>query len=122
MKIEFILLAISLTTIVALLFSINYTAGIVWRVEKKLDVSYKFFLLGVIFIFLAECLDLYYSADNYLLSAIIVKTLRLLFALCFLRGIVVMRRIVRKLDGEIEDKKKKKLQKNSKFSQKKVKK
>lgn len=107
MKIEFIFLAINTATIIFLLLSIIYTAGVVWRVEKKLDTSYKFFLLAIIFLFIAELLNLYYAIDSALEIAIAVKTLRMLFAFCFLTGIIIMRRIVRKLDGELNNKKNK---------------
>ena len=86
-------------TIGALLLSIIYTAGVVWRVEKELDISYKFFLAAIIFLLIAEVTSLY-PANNVLLFALIVKILRMLFTLCFLSGVLLMRDIVQKFDGE----------------------
>ena len=97
---EKIFFSVNAITIISLLFAIIFTAGIVWRVEKKLDISYKFFLTSVILLFLAEILDLYYSIDNQINIALIVKSLRMLFAIFFLVGVLFMRNIVRDLDGE----------------------
>jgi hypothetical protein len=91
------------TIIVAtLLFSIIFTAGVVWRVEKRLDISYKFFLAAIVCVFMAEVLDLYYTLDSQVTIALLVKTLRMFFAIFFLTGVLFMRNILRKLDGEKE--------------------
>ncbi len=87
-------------TIISLLLAIIFTAGIVWRVEKKLDISYKFFLTAIILLLAAEILDLYYGIDNQIKIALIVKSLRMFFALFFLTGVLFMRNIVREMDGE----------------------
>ncbi len=87
-------------TIAALLLAIAYTAGIVWRTENELDVSYKFFLAGVVFLLIAEVADLYYAIDRQMIIALLIKILKALFAVCFLVGTLFMRDIMRKLDGE----------------------
>ena len=97
---ENVFLTINIITIGALLLSIVYTAGIVWRVEMKLDISYKFLLAAVIFIVLAELVDSYYGFSNVIFWSFIVKALRMLFAVSFLAGVLFMRNIVRSLDGE----------------------
>jgi hypothetical protein len=97
---ETIFIGVNTITIGSLLLAIIFTAGVVWRVEMKLDISYKFFLAAVIFLLLAEVLDLYYSIDNSAVIALGVKTLRMLFAIGFLSGVLFMRKIVRDLDGE----------------------
>jgi hypothetical protein len=91
---------VNAVTIGALLLSIIYTAGVVWRVEMKLDVSYKFFLAGIIFLLLAEALSLYYPGAEMLKIALVVKVFRLIFALCFLLGVIFMRNLIRCMDGE----------------------
>jgi hypothetical protein len=48
----------------------------------------------------AEVLDLYYTLDNQAMIALLVKVLRMFFAISFLTGILFMRNILRKLDGE----------------------
>jgi intracellular septation protein A len=97
---ENMLFGINAITIATLLLAIIFTAGIVWRVEKKLDISYKFFLTAIIFLLAAEVLDLYYGLDNQAYIALAVKALRMFFALFFLAGVLFMRKIVRDLDGE----------------------
>jgi len=87
-------------TIASLLLAIVFTAGIVWRTEKELYASYKFFLAGVVILLFAEIADLYYAIDKQIIIALIIKILRALFATCFLIGTLLMRDIVRKLDGE----------------------
>jgi hypothetical protein len=101
MNMHFSFLAINIITIIALLLSIIYTAGVVWRVEMELDISYKFFLAGIIILLIAEILNLYPSQDTLALS-LTVKTLRMIFTLFFLTGVLLMRDIVRKIDGEKE--------------------
>jgi hypothetical protein len=97
---EKIFFSVNAVTIISLLLAIIFTAGVVWRVEKKLDISYKFFLTAVVLLFGAEILDLYYSIDNQINIALIVKSLRMFFALFFLIGVLFMRNIVREMDGE----------------------
>ena len=97
---EKIFLGVNAITIASLLLAIIFTAGIVWRVEKKLDISYKFFLVAIVFLLAAESLDLYYGVDNHMNIALVVKSLRMLFAVFFLTGVLFMRNIVRNLDGE----------------------
>jgi hypothetical protein len=99
---ENVFIGINAATIISLFLAIIFTAGVVWRVEMKLDISYKFFLAAVIFLLLAEILDLYYAIDNSAIIALGVKILRMLFALGFLSGVLFMRKIVRDLDGEIK--------------------
>lgn len=86
--------------IVVSLFSIIYTAGVVWRVEKKLDISYKFFLSAIIAFTLSEIISLLYFQGRSWVADVSLA-LKLLFALFFLKGILTMRRMVRVMDGEI---------------------
>ena len=97
---EKLFLGINIFSIALILLSIIFTAGVVWRVEKKLDISYKFFLIAIVVLLVAEILDLYYGIDNQIKIALAVKLLRAFFALFFLVGVLFMRKIVRDLDGE----------------------
>jgi len=99
MNLELIMFVLNCVIVGALLLSIIYTAGVVWRVEKELDISYKFFLAAIIFLTAAEIAGLF-SPQNALALALGVKILRTLFTVCFLAGVLLMRDIVRKLDGE----------------------
>jgi hypothetical protein len=101
---ENIFWGINIATIIIISLSIVYTAGVVWRVEMELDISYKFFLAAIVLLLLAELSDFYYSLDNGFFWIIIVKSLRMLFAVNFLIGILLMRKIVRRLDGEKSEK------------------
>lgn len=90
--------------IVVSLFSIIYTAGVVWRVEKKLDISYKFFLSAIIAFTLSEIIGLFRFQERAWVAEAALP-LKLLFALLFLKGILTMRRMVRVMDGEINPEK-----------------
>lgn len=100
MNIDVINLLLKVLEIFLLSISVVFMLGVVWRVEKKLDVSYKFFLAAIICLFIAEVLDLYYTLDNQVMIALLVKTSRMFFAIFFLTGVLFMRNILRKLDGE----------------------
>jgi hypothetical protein len=100
MNLELIFLGVNTTTLAALLLSIIFTAGVVWRVEMKLDISYKFFLAAIIFLLGAEILDQYYPLSDAAQIALVIKILRMLFAICFLIGALFIRNIIRKMDGE----------------------
>jgi hypothetical protein len=99
MRVELITIITHGLIIILALFSVIYTFGVVWRVEKKLDVSYKFFLAAIIFFTLSEIIQLFILADrlwlNYLASG-----LRFLFVIFFLLGTLEMRELLRRLDGE----------------------
>ncbi len=99
---EAALYLMKIAMIVALIVSIAYTVGVVWRVELKLDTSYKFFLVGIILFFLAEILDFWYVPESRPAVVVAVAALRMFFSFCFLLGVVFMRDIVRNLDGEKE--------------------
>jgi uncharacterized membrane protein len=104
MTVNFTLVALvaDLTTLFLLFLSLVFTAGIVWRVERKLDVSYKFFLVALVVLLLAESLGKFFSETE--LYATIASLLKAVFGLFLLIGIWTMRDIVRDLDGE-KDKK-----------------
>lgn len=83
--------------IVMMLFSAVYTFGVIWRVEKKLDTSFKLFLAAILFFITAEIMTL---AGNNLYLAAGQDTAKILFALFFLLGILEMRSLIRSIDGE----------------------
>ncbi|MDD5083964.1 MAG: hypothetical protein PHT88_03465 [Candidatus Moranbacteria bacterium] len=86
-------------TILAAMMSIVYTVGIVWRVEKELDVSYKFFAFAIVFFLIAELLNVYYVGHG-VSFAVAEKLSKVVFSALFLVGTLYMRDIIRKLDGE----------------------
>lgn len=96
------MMLVTLVADLAMLFfiflTLVFTAGIVWRVERKLDVSYKFFLVALVLLLLAESLGSLYAESG--LFAMISSVLRALFGLLLFFGVWTMRDIVRDLDGE----------------------
>lgn len=101
-------MTLSLTTLVAdmatLLFlfvAFVFTAGIVWRVEKELDVSYKLFLGALAVLLFSESLGKFFSET--MLFVTVASLLKTLFAALLLAGIWTMRDLIRRLDGEKDD-------------------
>lgn len=92
-------MALEAITLLAVLLSMVYMVGIVWRVEGELDISYKFFAFAIVFFLIAELLSVYYTGSDARF-VIAEKTSKTVFALLFLIGTLFMRDIVRKLDGE----------------------
>lgn len=86
-------------TLLFVLLSIIFAFGVVWRVEKKLDTSFKLFLAAIISFFASEILGFFWTgASAYLAtSAVVLKTL---FAFLFLLGILMVRNMLRNIDGE----------------------
>ena len=82
--------------IIGALLCVVYTFGVVWRVEKKLDLSYKLFLAAIISFTLAEFVLLF----DFKLALIINILLRVAFVVFFLSGILEMRNMLRRMDGE----------------------
>ena len=81
------------------LFSVVYTFGVVWRVEKKLDIAYKLLLTALLFFVAGEILDIFNFGNRFIFS-ILSSSARIAFAFFFLFGILEMRSLIRKMDGE----------------------
>jgi hypothetical protein len=98
---ENIILFSRLVIIFGSLFSIIYTFGVVWRVEKMLDISFKMLLGSIIFFTLSEAFSFFNLTENSWteLSSLIARAL---FIILFLAGILEMRRMLRKMDGELK--------------------
>lgn len=103
MNIQNLVFAAETLTFVLAILAIVYTLGVVWRVEKKLDLAFKLFFVSVVFFFVSQiikniptlvcCLE-----DNYFeLAGGIAKFLFIAF---FLAGMLEMRSMIRKMDGE----------------------
>lgn len=85
--------------IILTLFSILYAIGIVWRVEKKLDVSYKLFLAAVVSYAVSLFLEMFNGIDSRIMELYISIT-KIVFISLFLGGILMMRDLIRDMDGE----------------------
>lgn len=91
-------------TIAALALAVIFVFGVVWRVESELDSSYKFLALAVIFLLVSEALAMLDVSTSPAWMALGAQGFKMLFALSFLIGILLMRDIVRKIDGEKKSK------------------
>lgn len=98
MNMTLVTLVADLATLLLLFLSLVFTAGIVWRVERKLDVSYKFFMAALVVLLLAESLGKFFSETE--LYVTVSSVLKVFFGMLLLAGIWTMRDIVRDLDGE----------------------
>jgi hypothetical protein len=81
------------------LLAIVFGFGVVWRVEKKLDIAFKLFLAAVIAFFVGEFSGLFYIPKTGPLIYI-APAAKILFALLLLAGMVEMRNMIRRIDGE----------------------
>lgn len=93
-----IMLIARLIIIFGAFFSIIYTFGIVWRVEKKLDTSFKLLLGAIISFTLSEIIFLFPFAWTQFFSII----MKVFFIIFFLSGTLEMRSMLRRLDGEVK--------------------
>ncbi len=100
MTMKTILLGMDSVTIAIFMLILVFAVGIVWRVEKELDLSYKFFVAAAVCLVLAEILGFYVSQTIDV--ALWSKGLRVGGAIFLLISVMLMRDLVRKLDGEKE--------------------
>jgi len=94
-----IILVLNLVGILLTFFSIVYVAGIVWRVEKKLDISYKLFLSAILVYGVSLFLEMFSVIDATVME-LYISIAKVLFVALFLGGVLMMRDLVREMDGE----------------------
>lgn len=99
MDMDMMFFGIDVATIALFLLVLLFSLGIVWRVEKELDWSYKFFVVAAMSVMLADVFGLYYSEQESTMI-LLSKGLRFVGAITFLVSVLLMRDIVRKLDHE----------------------
>jgi hypothetical protein len=88
--------------VVALLLAapaIVFGFGVVWRVEKKLDLAFKLFLGAIVIFFAGEVSGFFFVPENSFWAYFAPGT-KIVFALFFLAGMAEMRNMIRKIDGE----------------------
>lgn len=102
MTTDMIFFGIDVATVGVFLLVLVFSIGIVWRVEKELDWSYKFFVIAATSVMLADVVGLY-SAEVGSAMVLVGKGLRFFGATAFLVSVWLMRDIVRKLDHEKKD-------------------
>ncbi len=100
MAIDMVFLGVDVLTILLFLLILVFAIGIVWRVEKELDWSYKLFVVAAAAVTLADVIGLTAVSTSDPRWALLSKGLRFVGAIAFLASILVMRDIVRKLDHE----------------------
>lgn len=88
----------NITGILLAALSVVFITGVVWRVEKKLDVSYKLLQAAIIFFLFSEIISRFIEA-NQIFEALAVLG-KVLFSAFFLAGILKMRDLIRTVDGE----------------------
>lgn len=98
MNTTMLLLGMDIATIVIFLLILVFSVGIVWRVEQELDLSYKFFVIAAGCLTLAELVGFYAHPDFD--SIILDKGLRTGGAVFLFISVLLMRDLIRKLDGE----------------------
>ncbi|OGI15047.1 MAG: hypothetical protein A3E38_03235 [Candidatus Moranbacteria bacterium RIFCSPHIGHO2_12_FULL_54_9] len=97
---KILLLGMDSMTLAILLLVLVFSVGIVWRVEKELDLSYKFFVMAAGCLVLAELIG--FSAYPGFDAATWGAGLRMGGAVFLLVSVILMRDLLRKLDGEKE--------------------
>lgn len=73
------------------LIAIVITSGVVWRVEKKLDISYKFMLVAIIIFAFGVLIDIF---RNALPSWEWQKIVKALFIIFYTFGVFEMRSLI----------------------------
>lgn len=89
--------------ILGALLSIIYTLGVVWRVEQKLDTTCKLFFAAILFFTISEIINLFSVQKTAWINYVLLGS-RLFFIVFFLSGMLEMRKMIRRLDGEELDK------------------
>jgi len=100
MSLQSLYIAVDVFIIIGALLSVIYTFGVVWRVEKKLDVSYKLILAAIISFILSEIFRLLELGLPDIMK-IVGLFFRAAFVAFFLLGILEVRKMIRQIDGEL---------------------
>lgn len=103
MNFEFFLIFAHALTLVALSLALLFAVGVVWRVEMELDASYKLFAFALVFLIVAEAVNLFHFSEYSVIASIVIEGSRMIASVLFLAGILFMRDIVRHLDGEVKE-------------------
>jgi len=84
---------------VVTILSIVFVIGVVWRVEKELDTSFKLLSFAIVAFLMSEIFRIMQTGNQISLS-VTEHISRLFFAGLFLAAILTMRDLVRRMDGE----------------------
>ena len=97
---EMLLLTLTVLTLLSLFVTLVYAVGIVWRVERELDISYKFFAWAIFFLLLSEMFDLIPFSQMGIGGIVAIRATHLLAAFFLFLGVFFMRDLIRRMDGE----------------------
>lgn len=100
MNTDFLFLFLSFLTVASLLLSLVFVIGIVWRVELELDLSFKFLTFAVLFLLVAEVLDILPVTRFAAWWQSAIPVVKFLVATNLLLGLFFMRDLIRRMDGE----------------------
>lgn len=103
MNSEFFLIFAHAITLVSLSLAFLFAVGVVWRVEMELDASYKLLAVALVFLIVAEAMNLFHFSEQSVIAGMLIESSRMIAAILFLAGILFMRDIVRHLDGEMKE-------------------
>lgn len=93
-------LSLRLLSLLTLLAALVFVVGIVWRVEAELDTAYKWLTLAVLFLLLAELIEVWPSLQASPWGGVALVATRWCAALTLFLGMYFMRDLVRRMDGE----------------------
>ncbi len=100
MNLNLIISIANVFIIIGALFSVVYLFGVVWRVEKKLDISYKLILGSMIAFAISETFR-FIDLGNPALMELLNLTFKVIFILLFLLGVLEVRKMLRQMDEEL---------------------
>lgn len=100
MNAELFSLILSFLTIASFVLSLVFVIGIVWRVELELDLSFKFFSLGIAALLAIGVLELLPFSRLEVWWQWLLPLSKLFASLSLLLGLYFMRDLIRRLDGE----------------------
>lgn len=103
MNTDILLIFLAFLTIASLFLSLVFVIGIVWRVEMELDLSFKFLAFAVIFLLMAEVLDILPVTRFASWWQLALPVVKFFIAVNLLLGLFFMRDLIRRMDGEKPD-------------------
>ncbi len=95
----FLILVLQYLGVVTIVFSLVFAVGIVWRTEKKLDLTYRFIFVALVGFLGARVISLGYFLGVEQ-QALVAEVLDFIGVLFLLLSILEMRDIIRVLDKE----------------------
>jgi hypothetical protein len=88
---------LEILSLLILVVTIIFTLGIIWRVEKKLDLAYKVLFLALLMLFISDFLKIFIETEKFLVLSQVSK---FIFYVFLLAGIWMTRNLFRNIDGE----------------------